>query len=177
MPRTTTIAATALVLALTNAPARSAETLNDPEIAHAAYTAGSIDIRYAHLAMALSQDETVRDFAATMIRDHAAVNDAAGALVAKLEVTPKDNALSRALVEGAAAKLAELRALEGVAFDCAYAMNELGYHQVVNQTVEGDFIPNATVPELKSLLAEALVTFKAHEEHAARMVAALPCGS
>lgn len=150
--------------------------MNDLEIAHTAYTAGNLDIRYAHLALALSENETVRDFAATMIRDHGAVNDEAVALITRLNVTPQDNDLSRALVKGAAAKRAELIALKGQAFDCAYATNELGYHQVVNQTVEGSFIPQATVPELKNLLSDALVTFKAHEGHAERMVARLNCG-
>jgi putative membrane protein len=91
-------------------------------------------------------------------------------------VTPQDNALSRALVKGAAQKRAELVSLKGQAFDCAYATNELGYHQVVNQTVEGNFIPQVTVPELKDLLADALVTFKVHEGHAESMVASLNCG-
>lgn len=149
--------------------------MNDLEIAHTAYTAGGIDIRYAHLALAISENEAVREFAQTMIRDHTAVNDAAGALIAELNVTPQDNALSQTLVEGAAAKRAELMALAGKAFDCAYATNELGYHQVVNKTVAESFIPAVTVEPLKALLEDALVTFRAHEQHAEQMVAGLSC--
>ncbi|NIQ15536.1 MAG: DUF4142 domain-containing protein, partial [Candidatus Dadabacteria bacterium] len=48
--------------------------LNDLEIAHVAYTADSIDIRYAHLALAKSKNPVIHDFAKTMIRDHEAVN-------------------------------------------------------------------------------------------------------
>ena len=66
-------------------------------------------------------------------------------------------------------------ALSGKDFDCAYATNELGYHQVVNKTVEENFIPNATVPQLKELLTNALATFKQHEGHAEHMVAGLNC--
>ncbi|MGD8325970.1 MAG: DUF4142 domain-containing protein [Sphingomonadales bacterium] len=149
--------------------------MNDLEIAHTAYTAGGLDIRYAHMALAVSENATVREFAETMLRDHAAVNQEAVALVQKLNVTPQDNGLSQALVKGAADKRAEFGTLTGKAFDCAYAVNELGYHQVVNQTVEGKFIPEATVPELKELLSGALVTFKAHEKHAEKMVASLKC--
>lgn len=170
--------ATANEMAMSDGMAKSNDmALNDLEIAHSAYTAGNIDIRYAHLALAISEDPGVQEFARTMIRDHSAVNDAAVALVQKLDVTPQDNALSRALVDGAAQKRAELQELDGKAFDCAYAENELAYHQLVNQTVEEDFIPNATVPELKTLLADALATFKAHEGHAERMVAGLNCGA
>lgn len=164
-----------LALATAGLATQAAEPMNDLEIAHTAYTAGGIDIRYAHLALAISENEAVRDFAQTMIRDHTAVNEAAGRLIAELNVTPKDNALSQSLVKGAAAKRAELAALSGNAFDCAYAMNELGYHQVVNKTVAESFIPTVTVAPLKALLGEALVTFKAHEQHAEHMVAGLSC--
>lgn len=177
MPRKVLLGTVAVLTAVAAGCASADEmAMNDLEIAHSAYTAGNLDIRYAHLALALSENETVRDFAATMIRDHGAVNDEAVALITKLDVTPQDNDLSRALVEGAAEKRAELVALHGKAFDCAYAENELGYHQVVNQTVESSFLPQTTVPELEALLSDALVTFKVHEGHAESMVAALDCG-
>ena len=96
--------------------AEAGQPMDDLEIAHTAYTAGGLDIRYAHLALAISENEAVREFAQTMIRDHTAVNDAAGAMIAELNVTPKDNDLSRALVEGAAAKRAEFMQLSGAAF-------------------------------------------------------------
>lgn len=180
MTRKYTVMSLAILSALSAgcaAAESSPKAMNDLEIAHTAYTAGGIDIRYAHLALALSENEAVRDFANTMIRDHSAVNEEAVALITKLQVTPQDNDLSRALVEGAAGKRDELRALDGQAFDCAYALNELGYHQVVNQTIEENFLPNVTVPELKALLAEALETFKVHEGHAGHMVATLGCES
>ncbi|UWQ79191.1 DUF4142 domain-containing protein [Leisingera sp. S132] len=156
--------------------AHAAEPMNDLEIAHTAYTAGQLDIRYAHLALAVSENADVRSFAETMIRDHSAVNAAAVDLITELNVTPQDNDLSRALVQGAADKRAELMGLSGDAFDCAYAQNELGYHQVVNTTVEESFIPAVTVAPLKELLTDALATFKVHEGHAEQMVSNLQCG-
>lgn len=171
-----TLCAAATAAALTAGCATAGEgMMNDLEIAHTAYTAGTLDIRYAHLALAVSETPEVRRFAETMIRDHAAVNDAAVTLIRELDVTPEDNALSQALVAGAAEKRAELKGLDGHAFDCAYAVNELAYHQLVNRTVAESFIPAVTVPGLKALLADALVTFRAHEGHAGQMVAALGC--
>lgn len=164
-----------LAVSLLAGEALAESKMNDLEIAHTAYTAGQLDIRYAHLALALSDNDAVREFAQTMIRDHGAVNKQAGDLIVELNVTPQDNALSQALVTGAADKRAELAGLTGKAFDCAYAKNELGYHQIVNKTVEADFIPAVTVEPLRSLLEEALVTFKAHEKHAEHMVAGLSC--
>ena len=143
--------------------------LNDLEIAHIAYTAGSIDIRYAHLALALSEDQEVRNFAELMIRDHTAVNNKALALVQKLQITPQDNAMSQQLNQQAKQIREELSQLRGKELAKRYAANELGYHQTVNNVVEHTFIPNAQNPELKALLTAALQTFKVHEGHAAQM--------
>ncbi len=147
--------------------------LNDLEIAHVAYTADSIDIRYAHLALAISKNPVIHEFAQTMIRDHSAVNDQALALLLKLNVSPQDNFLSRQLNGQADQLVDEMRQLRGAAFDRRYAENELGYHQVVNGLVEGTFIPNIENPEVKALFEEAIVIFKAHEKHAEKMVKAL----
>ena len=147
--------------------------LNDLEIAHAAYVAGNIDIRNAHLALALSDNAEVREFAELMLRDHQAVNEAALALLEKLQAQPQDNAFSEALLSGAQAKWKEMGELSGHPFDKTYAANELTYHQTVNQVVGEAFIPNVENIELKELLGQALATFQAHETHAAQMVSAL----
>ena len=49
--------------------------LNDLQIAHIAYTADNIDICYAHLALAISTNPKIHEFAKTMIRDHNTVNE------------------------------------------------------------------------------------------------------
>lgn len=156
-------------VAMENSMEQPKNTLGDLEIAHTAYTAGDIDIRYAHLALALSENPDVRRFATLMIRDHTAVNDKALALVKRLNITPQDNAMSRQLSEQARQIRHELVQLRGEAFDRRYAANELGYHQTVNQVVETQFIPNARNAELKALLVSALQTFKVHEGHAEAM--------
>lgn len=165
--------AAALLGAAISSPAIAEDGPTDMDIAHIAYTAGNLDIRYAHLALAKSDNPDVRRFAELMIRDHEAVNEQAIALLTKLGATPTDNATSRQLADAARAKRAEMAALEGAAFDRAYAENELGYHQFVNTTVENAFIPAADNREFKSLLKSALRVFKVHEQHAEQMVQAL----
>ena len=153
-------------MAMEGAKMQKENTLNDLEIAHIAYTAGAIDIRYAHLALALSENPEVRQFAELMVRDHTAVNNKALALVKKLNITPQDNATSQALNQRAREIRNDLVQLRGEAFDKRYAANELGYHQTVNQAVETQLIPNAQNAELTALLVSALQTFKVHEGHA-----------
>lgn len=174
MLKKTLIASLALVSILSiGARAESPADLNDLEIAHVAYTADNIDIRYAHLALAISTNPAVHEFAQTMIRDHSAVNDQAIALVTKLNVAPQDNFLSQQLNRQADQLVREMSQLSGAEFDRRYAENELGYHRAVNDLVEGTFIPNIENPEVKALFEQALVIFKAHEEHAEKMVASL----
>jgi putative membrane protein len=153
--------------------AQSPGDLNDLEIAHVAYTADIIDIRYAHLALAKSKNPAVQDFARVMIRDHDAVNQKALALLAELGAQAKDNFLSQQLNGQADTLVAELSQLSGPAFDQRYAENELAYHQAVNGLVVGTFIPNIDHPDVKALFEEAAVIFKAHERHAEMMVDAL----
>lgn len=165
--------AAAIVAAMTAGQALAADNgPGDLEIAHTAYTAGEIDIRYAHLALALSDNAEVRAFAETMVRDHAAVNKSALALLQKLKASPQDNETSRTINRQAAEKRAEFVALKGADFDRAYAANELAYHRFVNKTLAEAFIPATDNAELKALLQSALKTFKTHEGHAERLAGA-----
>ena len=171
----TLIAAAALsaVIVSGSALADSPAELNDLEIAHVAYTADNIDIRYAHLALAISSDPEVRKFAKTMIRDHEAVNEQALALLTKLGAQPQDNFLSKKLNADAQVILRDMAGLSGTDFDRRYAENELGYHKAVNGLVETAFIPNIENAEGKSLFEAGLKIFKAHERQAAMMVKTL----
>jgi putative membrane protein len=143
---------------------------SDPQIAHIAYTAGQIDIKAAELARKQSKSKDVRAFANDMLRDHKAVNQQALALVKKLKVTPEDNDTSRSLSQQAQAKLKELSALKGAAFDRAYAQNEVAYHQTVNTALQTTLIPSAQNPELKGLLTTGLKIFQGHQQHAEHLV-------
>ena len=147
--------------------------LNDLEIAHVAYTADNIDIRYAHLALAKSKNPVVIEFAEIMVRDHTGVNEQALALLKELNAQPQDNFLSQQLNQQADKIIEELSALNGAEFDKAYAENELAYHKAVNGLVEGTFIPNIQNPQMKVLFEQALVIFKAHQDKAQNMVEAV----
>lgn len=147
--------------------------LNDLEIAHVAYTADNIDIRYAYLALAKSKNPVVLEFAGTMVRDHTGVNEQALALLQKLNAQPQDNFLSQQLNQQSDQKVEEMSALNGAEFDKAYAENELAYHQAVNGLVEQVFIPNIENAEMKELFGQALIIFKSHEQHAQKMVDAV----
>src|SRR3954469_11443956 len=126
---------TAAMLSLAT-PAAGASGPTDPQIAHIAYTAGTIDIAAAKQALTRSHNKAVRGFAEEMVRDHEAVNGKALALVKKLHVTPEANATSAGLQKDANATLRRLSRLHGRTYDRAYVANEVSYHKTVNGALE-----------------------------------------
>jgi putative membrane protein len=158
-------AAIALTLPAASALGQAAKP-NDAQIAHIAYTAGQIDVAAGEQALKKTTNKDVRAFAEEMVRDHKAVNDKALALVKKLGVTPQDNPTSQALSKDGAAKLKELAALKGKAFDRAYVENEVAFHKTVNGALQNTLIPDAQNAELKTLLETGLELFTQHQHHA-----------
>ena len=166
-------AALAAMTLLSGAAFAQGAKLTDPQIAHIAYTAGTIDIAAAKQAQSKTSNKEVKAFADDMVRDHEAVNKQALDLVKKLNVTPEDNDTSKALSKPAADKLAELGKLSGAAFDKAYVANEVAYHKAVDSALEKQLIPSASNAELKSLLQTGLKIFQGHEQHAEHVAASL----
>jgi putative membrane protein len=166
------LAVAALALALPLA-AFAADKPSDAQIAHIAYTAGNIDIAAGKQAIAKASSPQVKAFAQEMVRDHAAVNDKALALVKQLKVTPQDNPTSQALSAQAAKEMKTLGALNGAAFDKAYVANEVAYHKTVNSALAGTLIPDARNAQLKSLLETGLKLFKEHQMHAEHLASTL----
>ncbi|MGB3416208.1 MAG: DUF4142 domain-containing protein [Mesorhizobium sp.] len=166
------LAATAALCLLLTAPfAQAADKPTDPQIAHIAYTAGALDVAVAKIAISKSHNKDVVAFANDMVRDHEAVNVQALDLVKKLNVTPEDNATSKALTDAITTEKAKLEKLDGAAFDKAYVDNEVAFHKQVNEALKTVLIPSAQNAELKSLLETGLKIFEGHQQHA-EMVAA-----
>lgn len=168
-----TAALAALILVGTAPLAHAADKPTDPQIAHIAYTAGTLDIEAAKQALNKSKNKDVLAFAHDMVRDHEAVNVQALDLVKKLKVTPEDNATSQALTKAAAEERAKLAKLKGAAFDKAYVDNEVAYHRDVNGALETLLIPSASNGELKSLLETGLKIFEGHQQHAEHVASML----
>ena len=163
----------AAALGLTGVPATAADAPNDAQIAHVAYTAGSIDVMAAKQALKKSKNAAVRGFATTMIRDHEAVNVKALELVKALKVTPEANPTSQALTKAADETFKRFNGLNGAAFDQAYVQNEITFHKTVNDALDQTLIPSAKNEQLKSLLQTGLTLFREHQVHAEHLASQL----
>ncbi|HEX2217495.1 MAG TPA: DUF4142 domain-containing protein [Gemmatimonadales bacterium] len=143
--------------------------LSDPEVAHVAVTANTIDVELGKVAQDRAGSSDVKRFASSMVRDHTAVNERAAALAGKLGVTPKDNPVSQSLMSGADQATAKLKPLEGSAFDQAYIEREIAFHQAVLDALDDLLIPTTENGELKQLLVEVRPAIAAHLAYAKRI--------
>lgn len=147
--------------------------LTDPQIAHVAVTANTIDVDMARLAETRTSTESVLAFAETMITDHTAVNEQAAALAQRLGVTPEMNEVSRSLQADAADSQAQLQNLRNAEFDRAYIAREVEYHQAVLDALDNTLIPSTENAELKALLEQVRPAIVAHLERARSIQASL----
>lgn len=168
-----TVAAGLLVALVQNpaaAPAQAAAPdLSDPEVAHVAVTANSIDIAAGKFAETRTRNAAVRAFAQRMITDHTGVNEQAAALAKKLGVTPADNAVSQSLEADAKEARAKLASLHGAAFDKAYLDREIAYHEALLDAIDKVLIPTTDNAELKKLLTDVRPAVASHLDHAKRV--------
>ena len=140
--------------------------LMDNEVASVAVVANQIDIDYAKIALKRSKNKDILDFAKRMIEDHKAVIEQAAALVKKLGVNPKDNAVSQSLLDNAKKTKIKLRRAPKKEFDIAYISNEVSYHKAVISAVNELLIPETENKELKNLLEAVVPALEAHLGHA-----------
>lgn len=146
-----------------------AQTLTDGHIAAIVVTANQVDIDAGKLAAERAASPDVRAFASVMVTDHSAVNEQAVELVTRLQVTPEESETSRALAEGGETHRANLRELDGPAFDRVYVDHEVAYHQQVIDALDATLIPGAWHPDLRALLVSVRPAFLAHLEHAKQL--------
>lgn len=140
--------------------------LTDAEVASVAAAANKIDVDLGKIAKGKTKNTEVTNFANEMIRDHQSVIDQSNALLKKLNVTPKDNDLTKKLNSDADIAKKMLSAKTGSDFDKAYIDHEVMFHKEVIKTVQEVLIPQAQNAELKALLQKILPTLKSHLTHA-----------
>ena len=166
-----------LALSLAISGAVFAQAPTDPQIAHIAATAHSIDIARGKDAMKKSKNAEVKQFAEQMVNDHQAGLKEAQALCKKLGVTPEDNPTSKSLQSQAKGEKAKLGKLKGKAFDKEYIDHEVAYHKAVIAAVKDTLLPNAKNAELKQLLTDTGPTLEGHLKHAENVQAQLGSGA
>ena len=139
---------------------------NDPRFAPGfmaqAASGDQFEIQSGQLALQLSQNAAVRNFANMLIADHARLSQALAAAATSARLTPP----APELLPQQQAMLDQLRASgSGPSFDLAFKNAQIAAHQNALQLMQG-YAASGDVPALRAAAAQAVPTIQMHLNHA-----------
>lgn len=190
-PRRTPALALVLLLACgrapTSAPARAPEParnraapspsrftrLPDASTVALLLTANNVDLAYARIAAARALHREVKALARRETTGHATLNADLNQLIASLDLTPREDEVSRVLRDQSSTRRDSLRALSGRRFDSAYVANEVRYHQELLLAIDRVFLPSVRRSDLREYVTSLRPTISAHLEHAEQVQATI----
>lgn len=147
--------------------------LADPSTLAILVTSNNVDLAYARLAATRASSRDVKAFARRMTQEHTALNSALNILALRLDITPREDEVSRVLRDQSTTRRDSLRTLTGRRFDSAYLANEVRYHEELIVAIDRVFLPSARRPEIREFLTNLRPTISAHLAHAEQLQAAL----
>ena len=128
--------------------------LNDAQIIALTDAANTAEVDAAKYALSHAKNARVRKFAQQMIDHHGKAKQDQAKLVSKLGMSPEESTKLRELRTSAADTDRTLKAAPGDMFDKVYIDIQVADHQMVLDSLDRDFIPNAQNPELKKSLQD-----------------------
>ena len=156
-------------------PARATRVarLSDASTVALLLTTNNVDLAYARVGASRATHRDVKALAKRMSTEHALLNESLRMLVKRLELTPREDDISRLLRDQSAARRDSLRALSGREFDSAYVASEVRLHQEILIAIDRVFVPSAQRQGLRDYVATLRPVISAHLAHAERVQATL----
>jgi putative membrane protein len=157
------------------APARAARFVRVPDASSVAIllTTNNVDLAYARIGVSRATHRDVKVFARRMSTEHALLNETLRKLASRLDLTPREDDISRLLRDQSAARRDTLRTLSGREFDSAYVVNEVRFHQEILIAIDRVFLPSAHQPALRDYVTTLRPVISAHLAHAERVQATI----
>jgi putative membrane protein len=133
----------------------------------------NVDLAYARVADSRRVHRDVKAFAKRMTTDHTKLNETLTRLIKRLDITPREDDVTRLLREQSNARRDTLRTFDGREFDSAYVANEVRYHQEILTAIDRVFLPSAQNPALRDYVTTLRPVITAHLAHAERLQSTL----
>jgi putative membrane protein len=143
----------------TAAPA-AANAMSAAEFAQTVANSDAFEIQSSELAAQRAARQEVKDFAATMVRDHTTTSQQLAALAPQLNMTPPTPQLDAAK-QG---QIDSLRSQSGAAFDDAYLDAQVAAHTEAVRMFE-QFVANAEAGPLRDWANTTLPKLREHLTH------------
>lgn len=118
--------------------------------------ANNVDLAYARIAATRASRRDVKALVRRERLSHTELNTDLLKLATTLDVTPRDDDVSRLLRDQSMARRDSLRALSGRRFDSAYVANEIRYHRELLVAIDSVFLRSVSHPALRSYLSAML---------------------
>ena len=125
-------------------------------------TSHNVALASARLAPTRAQSRDVKLLALNLVTDHTALSTTLSRLLTNLDITPREDDVSRMMRDQAAARRDTLRSLAGWPFDSTYVENEVRYQQDLLVAIDQVFIPSVRNARLKEYLEAMRPTIAAH---------------
>jgi len=155
------------------APEARPSTLDDAQIIALTDAANTAEVDAAKLALQKAKNAKVRKFAQLMIDHHGKAKQDQARLVKKLGLEPEESTKLRDLKTSATDTERTLKAAPDDMFDKVYIDIQVADHQMVLDSLDRDFIPNAQNAELKKSLSDFRPKVESHLNQALELQKAL----
>ena len=138
-----------------------ADSLSDAQILGVTDVANTGEVEQANVALARSHSDKVRSFAGLMVKEHTAAKNKGLAIAKQLGVSPATSAKSAEVQKEGADATKTLHEADADDFDKKYLKSQIRLHEDTLKLLDGELIPKANTPQVKSLLTD----MRAHVEH------------
>jgi putative membrane protein len=116
----------------------------------------------ARVATTRAQNRDVKLLARNLVTDHTTMNTTLSRLLASIELTPREDDVTRLLRDQGAARRDTLRTLSGRSFDSAYVATEVRYHQELLVAIDRVFVPSVRNARLRDYVSSMRPTIAGH---------------
>jgi putative membrane protein len=125
-------------------------------------TSHNVTLASARLAPSRARSRDVKLLALNLVTDHTALSRTLSALLTRLDISPREDEVTRLMRDQAAARRDTLRSLSGWPFDSAYVESEVRAQQDLLVAIDRVFIPSAHNPRLREYVETMRPTIAAH---------------
>ena len=143
------------------APARITR-VADANTAAILLTSHNAGLAAARIATTRARHRDVKLLARSIVTDHTSMSASLARLLASINLTPREDDVSRLLRDQSAARRDTLRGLSGWQFDSAYVEHEVRFHQELLVAIDRVFLPSARNASLREYVTTLRPTIASH---------------
>lgn len=150
-----------------------AQALTDGQVLQLVSTVNDSEINLSQVAISKTQNQTVKDFAATMVAQHEANNVKIAAVEVKTGITREETEASRDLKKRGDDATEALKSAKDADFDRAYIDGQVILHQEFLTALDSILIPAAKNADVLAHLQGTRADTEAHLNNAKQIQASL----